>query len=189
MPYHVSCFTLGTIAPDCFERSDNKSFRAYHFVRTDCDSDLDFFLGTICPAYRSYGVLQSSYVAGYYAHLWLDNFVRANEDALLVTPSGFQSPDELWTLVKANIECYNLRAIADFLSEIEPVVFIRVPKFEFVSHERVMQSWRQLLSSYHEAEKQSEQAVAIEENQYRQFLLNAVDHFIRNFPTVLSLAA
>jgi len=189
LPYHIFCFILGTIAPDCFERSDDESFRIYHFVRDDCDSDLDYFLEMICPLGRGNDILQLSYTVGYYAHLWLDNFVRANEGTLLMAHPDYWPQDELRALVKANVERYNLRAMAEFLRGIEPMAFTPIPKFEFVSHETVMQSWRQLLSSCHEAREQSEQVVLIEENQYTQFLLNAVDHFISAFPAILGLAA
>jgi hypothetical protein len=35
---------LGTIAPDCFEREDDKGFRSYHFARAGSESDLQYFL-------------------------------------------------------------------------------------------------------------------------------------------------
>ncbi|MBC7228306.1 MAG: zinc dependent phospholipase C family protein [Thermoflexales bacterium] len=76
--YDTVYFVLGSIAPDCFDREDNESFRSYHFAGDNMEPDLDIFLKATHLSWHGCAVERLSFVTGYYSHLWLDKFFRAH---------------------------------------------------------------------------------------------------------------
>jgi len=183
------CFVLGTLAPDSFDRSDEASFRTHHFAGAGGDSDLAGFLDLACPPERRQDARQSSFAVGYYAHLWLDNYVRANEDALPLAHADARPAGELPALIRATMEWYNLHAIAGFVRGIEPAACIPAAGLEFVSEEKVNRSWRQLLTASQEVGRLPQPVLVIAEAAYTGFLLDAAARFLAALPAALTRPA
>ena len=178
-PYEVFPFVLGTIAPDCFERGDNESFRSYHFVRAGSESDLEYFLEVTRVARQIGDISKQSFIDGYHAHLWLDNFARVHGDALKVANPANLTQDELRALFRANVEQYDLVSIAAFLDTIgeHPWLIEPISGLEFVSREYVMSLFHQLANSVQGVQNRPMQLVVVEQDQYARFLSDAADKF------------
>ena len=178
--YDAAYFVLGSIAPDCFDREDNESFRTYHFVQDNAEPDLEVFLKGTHLARQGHALETLSFVAGYYSHLWLDIFFRTHADALKVINPRNLPPDELRTLLRANIEEYDLTDSATFLGAIrEPSsLFEPIVGLEFISLDCAVRLLHQLTESIRGIENRHPLPVAISRNDYVHFLAGAVDRFV-----------
>jgi hypothetical protein len=178
--YDAVYFVLGSIAPDCFDREDSESFRAYHFVRDSAKPDLDIFLKATHLAWQGRDVRTLSFVAGYLSHLWLDIFFRVHADDIKVSNPSNLPPDELRTFLRANVEEYDFTDSATFLGAIQelPLLFEPITGLEFVSLDCAVHLLRQLRDSIRSARNRCLLPVVISREDYIHFLESAVDEFV-----------
>ncbi len=178
-PYDSFYFVSGSVAADCFEQGDDESFRLYHFIGPEEEIDLERFLDVACITRQSGDLRQRSFIDGYYAHLWLDRYVRLHSDALPVVNPGNLTQDELRALIRANIERYDLIAIVSFVNTIrQPSTLIEpFSGLTFVSLERSVRSYRQLINAAQTVGDKPAQRVVIDRDQYTYFLAEATDKF------------
>jgi hypothetical protein len=175
--YH---FLLGTIAPDSFNRDDPDSFHRYHFTRGHAESDLHRFQTTTHQTRQHGSPLQLSFIDGYYAHLWLDNFVRTHQDELFIRNPAELTGDELREAVRANIEQYSLAAIGGFLEgmKVPASEMTVVPSLEFVSTERAREMLQRVKGASQGLERTLVAEVGVDEEEYGRFLSEAAERFV-----------
>lgn len=175
--YH---FLLGTIAPDSFDRDDPGSFHRYHFTGGDAESDLQQFQTTTHKTRQQGSPPQLAFIDGYYAHLWLDNFVRTHEDRLFIRNPAQLTGDELRRVLRANIGQYGLAAIRDFLeaTKMQPSEMTVVPSLEFVSIERARETLEGLREAARRLEEEVAEEAAVDEWEYSRFLSEAAEKLV-----------
>ena len=171
-------FLLGTIAPDTFDRSASGSFQLHHFAGPDGVSDLER-LRSATGGPRQYREQdQTSFVDGYFAHLWFDNHARLYEDVLKIeNPTGLEGND-LRKAVRACIEGHDLAIIGDFLKGLEPhpQSLTAIPGLEFISIKRTERLLQQVIDRQQDVALPT--AGMIDGEKYREFLAAAAKEFL-----------
>jgi hypothetical protein len=181
--YNPFYFVLGSVATDCFEQGNDESFRLYHFIGPEGEIDLERFLDVTRITRQSGDLRQQSFIDGYCAHLWLDRYIHLHGDALPVVNPGNLTQDELRTLIRANIEWYDLIAIAPFVNTIrQPSALIEsFSGLTFVSLECAVRLYRQLINAVQAIYDKPARRVVIDQDQYTCFLAEATDKFASVF--------
>lgn len=117
--YDINYLTLGSVAPDYYIvfNNDEKGCIS-HFKKIISEtSNLDYFKNKFSNI--DFTHQEKSYILGYYAHLWLDNYFYYNNDNLIVNIdfSNF-TPFIINRFIKENIRVYDLRTSLHFISNI-----------------------------------------------------------------------
>lgn len=117
--YDINYLTLGSVAPDYYIIFNNEEKGcASHFKKMVSEiSNLNYFKSKFSNIQLTHE--QTSYLLGYYAHLWLDNYFYYNIDNLMVNVNSSNFTTFLLNrFIKENIYIYDLRSSLHFISKI-----------------------------------------------------------------------
>jgi hypothetical protein len=185
--YDITSFVLGTIAPDSALTPKNDSaYRLHHFILTETElSDLAFFVDMNRSFRQKSNISERSFIDGYYAHLWLDNFMRTyGEDIRLVSQTHL-TEKEIRSQFKENIKHYDFVAIKDFVTRITtpPLRMRTIPGIDFISFASITKLWNQFVASFKEFKETESLTVIVTQEQHERFLENSADEFVKVFKT------
>lgn len=183
----ITSFVLGTIAPDsALSPKNDSAYRLYHFILTETErSDLTLFMDINRSFRQKANISERSFIDGYYAHLWLDNFMRTyGEDVSLVPPTHL-TEKEIRVQFKENIKYYNYIAIKDFVTGITtpPLRMRTIPGLDFISFTAIIRLWNQFAASFNDFKEKDIKSltVIVTQEQYERFFENSVGEFVKVF--------
>jgi hypothetical protein len=185
--YDLTSYVLGAIAPNAGKDPTNDStYRLRHFVVGETNPDLAFFLEATRHLRNKSNISERSFVDGYYAHLWLDNYMRNyGEDIRLIHQLNL-TPKQIKTYFKQNIRHYNLVAIRDFVTEVRtPMLKIReIPGLYFISIDAAIILWNQFVELFKKFDETEPMTVIITKEQHDRFLEKTATEFAKTYNTI-----
>ncbi len=185
--FDLTSYVLGAIAPDVVSGPTNDSaYRLHHFILGETNPDLAFFLETTRTFREKSNVSERSFIDGYYAHLWLDNYLRNyGEDIRMVNQPSLTSK-QIKTFFKQNIRHYNMIAIKDFITEVRtPTLKMReIPGLDMISFDMVTKLWNQFVESFKKFNEAEAMTIIVTQEQHERFLEQTAKEFIKTYNTI-----
>jgi len=180
-------FVLGTIAPDSANLlNDEKIFRNHHFMLTGYQSDLAFFLDMTRSVRAQNNLAVNSFIDGYYGHLWFDCFTHTHEEDLERTCNHDPKAENTKAAFKANVKCYDIVEIKDFLKTIrDPSERLHIiPGLDFISYDRILALWNSIIDVVKIFKEDTSIPTIVAKEDYRQFLFKATDEFAKELKQI-----
>jgi hypothetical protein len=185
--FDITSYVLGVIAPDAVSDPTNDSdYRLHHFILGETNPALAFFLETIRTFREKSNLSERSFIDGYYAHLWLDNYMRNyGEDIRMVHQPGL-TPKQIKTFFKQNIRHYNMIAIKDFVTEVRtPLIKMReIPGLDFITFDMVTIQWNNFVESFKKFNEAEAMTIIITQEQHERFFEQTAKEFVKTYNTI-----
>ncbi len=189
--YDLTSYVLGVIAPDAlYDPDDESDYRLHHFILSDINPDLAFFIETVRRFREKSNISERSFIDGYYAHLCLDKYMFAyDEDPQLAQESNL-TLEQVKTLIPKNFKHYNLLAIRDFVTEVRtPLMKMReIPGLDFISLHDVTRLWNEFVESFNKFNQAEHIKLIITKEQHTMFFEQIAEEFVQTYNAIFQVS-
>ena len=175
--YNKYLYLLGVLAPDTF-RIDSE-FYQYHFWSDDIDPDYFRQVTENSGLNR----LQCSFREGYFAHLWLDKYIR--RDGLEFIYNHIKKLDYYCNreIVSDQMRYYDLQEINQFLIDIEKKGSInyidQIKGLNYIYLPEIINRFRVVMDTFKINKRSEERKIIFSKEAYHQFLTGILLKYVK----------
>ena len=180
---HLCSFLLGIVSPDTFP--DKESYYDYHFLEKkdeDGDDDIDVMEFYEKFNFKKMDKQTKSFVIGYYAHLWLDEYFKFNSSKLTLN-NEFDLPDsKLSKSVKELMRLFDEEITGNYFDDIMKKIenYELELKLKDLKHIDIEKSKKLLIKTYFENKPTDVHEELLDRAEYKKLMKKSVKRFFKS---------
>jgi hypothetical protein len=180
---HLCSFLLGIVSPDTFP--DKESYYDYHFLEEndeDGDDDIDVREFYERFNFKKMDKLTKSFVIGYYAHLWLDEYFKFNSSKLTLNNEFDLSDKQLSKSVKELMRLFDEEITNNYFDGIMKEIegFNLDLKHKALKHVDIEKSKKLLFETYNEKKPSDVHEELLDRDEYKKLMKKSVKRFFKS---------